>query len=175
MQHTVICEEQLQDRAAGKRALKNAQVVIIPPAAKLLPNERTALDGFEKAGGSIVTAEGNGWLQTVQNIIKRPSIVVSGSQFVRAVVHDQGKRTIVHLLNLNLEKVNSFTDRVHPAENLRLTVRVNHGSVRQVRALTADQQGTAGWLDFKAVRSRTATVVELEVPRVEIATLMVIE
>ena len=94
---------------------------------------------------------------------------------MRAVVHDQPHRTLVHLLNLNIERLSSFEDKVTPASGLQAKVRVPFARVRSIRALTADVDGTSGPLNFSSRAEGRGAVVEMTVPRLEIATLVVIE
>jgi len=90
-------------------------------------------------------------------------------------VLDQPRRTVVHVLNLNVQRLSSFADTVNPASDVRLKVRVPFVRPRAVRALTADTGGSAGVLEFAASPHNKLSVVQFTLPRVEIATMVVIE
>ena len=102
------------------------------------------------------------------------SIVIHGPPTVRAVVWDQSGRTIVHCLNLNIQKVSSFEDKINPAADVQIEVRVPFRRVRAVRILSAESapgeklQFTARW---EGGRSFVKTVV----PRLDISAILVIE
>ena len=81
---------------------------------------------------------------------------------------------MVHLLNLNVQRLSSFQDKVQPAENVRVTCRIPFKDVRSVRALTADNSGTSGDVGFSAKPDGNDTIVEATLPRLEIATILLI-
>ncbi len=176
IQFKVICEDDLQPRSgfAGGHAA-GAGVLLAASGSDFPTRERDLLEGFTHAGGSVLTAEKADWLQQVQAAITGRSVRVEGPASVRAVVRDQPRRTVVHLLNLNVRRLSSFEDQVTPAEGVRVTVRVPLKKVRSVRALTADVAGTSGPLQFSRTPDGRGTLVQTTVPHLEIATLLLIE
>ena len=98
-----------------------------------------------------------------------------GPASVRAVVRDQPARTIVHLLNLNVERLSSFEDKVNPATDLSLTVRVPFQNVRAVSIHTADEGGTSGPLKFTSQPDGDGARVQLAIPRLDIGAIVVLE
>jgi hypothetical protein len=94
---------------------------------------------------------------------------------VRALVRDQSKRTIIHLLNLNIQRITSFEDRVEPARDVRVGCLVPFQHVRSCRALTADVDATNGKIPFSAQRELAGTWVWMTVPQLSISTILVIE
>ena len=90
---------------------------------------------------------------------------MTGAPNVRAVVHDQDGRTIVHLYNLNIQRLTSFEDKVTPATDVGLSV-ATPPSVRSVRILTADTGGTSGSLEFQALGAGDGAIVAVHVGRI---------
>src|SRR5262249_39564885 len=129
----------------------------------LLTESRTLLDEsdvswntkLEKEGFKIVEANKPDWLASLQKAIGRPSVTIDGPPTVRAIVHDQtppGKvvpaRTIVHLYNLNVQRLSSFEDKVTPATNIKVTVLMPIWNLKSVRVDSADPATTAGAVPF---------------------------
>ncbi len=170
IQYGVLCEEFLK-----AQALKGAKTVLVESIAVLNPQELRVLDSFEHGGGRVLSTDRRDWLGELQRTLPKPAIVLSGPATLRAVVRDQRARTIVHLLNLNLQKTSSFEDRVTPASDVRVTCRVPAARVRSVRALTADTTASSGMLPFIVRRDGRESVLEITVPRLEIATIVLIE
>jgi hypothetical protein len=56
-----------------------------------------------------------------------------------------------------------------------VAARVPLKKVRSVRALTADTAGTSGALQFTSAARGRETLVQLTLPRLEIATILLIE
>src|SRR5205085_8469727 len=108
-------------------------------------DERAALNKFFLPD-AIIIADKPDWLQRVCQAVGESSIPLHTPPTVRATVWDQPKQTIVHLLNLNIQRLSSFEDRVVPVEDLHLKIRVRSGKIRSCRALTPDSDGTAGAL-----------------------------
>jgi len=180
VQYGVICEDDLlplpSPRGEGlPKSWRATKVLLADSRSDFLASELPILENFSRAGGTLVTAEKTDWLKEIQHAVGTPSIHLHGPPTVRAIVRDQPRRTIIHLLNLNIQRISSFEDKVTPASDLQLTVRVPFARVRAVRALTADAGGTSGPLPFSAQSEDKRSVVELKVPRVEIAALLVIE
>ena len=105
----------------------------------------------------------------------KPAVVIKDAPAgVRAVLREKGDRTVVHLLNLNVERLSSFEDRVRPVENVRLVVRC-HGDVpKSVTAISADAEATAGAIRFGATSDAGVNYVDLTVPRLFASTIRVI-
>ncbi|HOX56654.1 MAG TPA: hypothetical protein P5205_07760 [Candidatus Paceibacterota bacterium] len=169
LQFEVVCEDDLW------KALRGTKLLLAPSMADFTTNELRRLKGFIRAGGSIVTAEKVNWLKEVQAAIGEPAVAVSAHSTVRAVVRDQPHRTIVHLLNLDVRRLSSFEDTVTPVADLRVAVRVPLKQVRSVAALTADPAATSGPLEFAQSAKGRYKLVNLTIPRLEIATLLLID
>jgi hypothetical protein len=133
--------------------------------------ERWKVEAFERAGGKVVAADQKDWLAELKRTTPEPSVVVEGPATVRVVVRDQGKRTIVHVYNLNVEKISSFQDKTHPAENVRLKVRTAGGRARSVRVLTADASGAG----FSTAPAEGGKVLDITLSKVEVHLVVVIE
>ncbi len=190
VQFDVICEDdlgpQLNGPAFGNKSapapnqtipkrLHGAKVVLSALKADFSQGELNRLQSFARQGGSLITAENLDWLPQVQNAVGAPSIVIKEAPLVRAVVRDQRDRTIVHLLNLDLERTSSFADKVTPVTDIQIVVRVPLKKITSVRALTADAGATSGKLEFWVTPKDSATLVALTLPRLEVATLLLFE
>jgi hypothetical protein len=171
VQYTVLSEDDM----AHLDRFTPVNVLLVGSMADLRDDELRLTKRFVAKGERIIFAEQPDWLHAVKSAISNPSVSIDGPKSVRALVHDQKRRTIVHLLNLNIERLSSFQDRLQPAENLGVSVRLPVKSVRRVRALTADIGATSGELPFENRSEPTASVVEIRLPRLVVATLLVVE
>ncbi len=153
---------------------KSRPLLLIESRSVLSPEELTTLESFTNAGGRVVTAELPNWLKTVQELVVNPALEIKGPSTVRAIVHDQPSRSIVHLYNLNVERLTSFADRVTPAADIQMKVRVPF-KARKVSIQTADEQGTKGSLKFTTEQDGDENVLTLTIPRIEISAIIVIE
>lgn len=138
-------------------------------------SERQAVEGYRETHGIVVTADQPEWLEQIRARLTKPSLQINGPATVRAVLRDQPGRTIVHLLNLNIERVSSFEDKVTAATDIGLKVRVPFRKVRVVNIHTADGQGTSEPLEFTSSLSGEESVVEVTVPRLETSAILVID
>ena len=141
----------------------------------LTSQEKATAEEFRHAGGTVIAADAGDWLKQIRSLPGVPAVAVRGPATVRAVVRDQPQRTLVHLLNLNVSRRSSFDDEVHPAENVRLTVRVPFHAACSVRTVTADAQGTSGDLPAEFHGDSQGGLVEFVVPRLDVAAIVVIE
>jgi hypothetical protein len=91
------------------------------------------------------------------------------------VVGEQRSKTLVHLLNLNVQKISSFEDKVTSVKDLKVTVRVPFRTVRSVRLLTADEGASEGDIRFERVQTSAGVSVVVTVPRLEIASILVVQ
>ena len=170
VQYEIVSEDNFT--AAG---LKGARALLVESASVLNAQETAVMEKFQRGGGRVVVADQRDWLDSLRQAIGSPSVTLRGPATMRAMVRDQRGRTIFHLLNLDVRRLSSFEDKVTAATNVQLTCRVPFRNVRSVRALTADADATAGPLPFTVRRDGKDSVVEISVPRVEIATLLLIE
>lgn len=175
VQYAVICEDHLATPRRAAANLRDAKVILAESPTVLNANEQKTLEKFRRQGGRLVGADTANWLEAVNSGIGTPSVSVTGPENLRAIVLDQPRRTVVHVLNLNVQRLSSFADTVNPASDVRLKVRVPFARPRAVRALTADANASVGALAFETTRDGQRSVVQFTLPRVEIATMAVIE
>jgi hypothetical protein len=155
----------LADRAAER-------ILVVESRSVLTPDHSKAIEKFEARGGRVVTADQPRWLEQLQRLIGQQTIVVRGSPFVRATVVDQRKRTIVHLFNLNVQRLSSFEDKVTSADDLKIAVRVPMAKVREGSIETPDANSTSGRLEFAADEESGSTIIEFTIPRLTINALV---
>lgn len=161
-------------QALGSRDSR-PQVLLLDSFSRLNGTEKEAAESFQQNGGSVMAADAHDWLVSVQYAIEKPSLTLRAPAGVRAVIRDQPKRTLVHLYNLNVQKLSSFDDKIFLAKDIHLSVRVPMKRVHSVRALTADPGATSGPLEFTTRRDDKEIVVEISVPELEISEILVIE
>ena len=170
IQYRVICEDDFDLSAANGRR----PVLVVESKDVFTPDESVSVAAFEKAGGHVVAADHADWLGQVRAAVGKPSVTVAGPPTVRAVVHDQPGRTIVHLYNLNIQRLSSFADKVTPANDVKLTVTVPF-NVRAVSLRTADENTTSGRLEFTTHTDGSGTIVSMSVSRLDISAILTIE
>lgn len=107
--------------------------------------------------------------------VGKPSLTVHGPPAVRAVVRDQPARTIIHVFNVNVERLSSFENRVNAADDIQMTIRIPFPAVRTVSVRTADAGGTSGELKFTTQREGDGTLLNISIPRLEISAIAVVE
>jgi hypothetical protein len=171
VQFRIVCEDDLAQALADHRP--NALVVESPDV--LPPDETRAVEQYEKAGGRIVWSQRQQWPTDLEPILRRSIVLKSAPPTVRAMVHDRPGQTIVHLLNLNVQRVSSFEDKVTPATNVRLIVNVPFAPVRSVKAISADTDSTRGEVTFTVNSAGDGTSVEFTLPKLDISTMLSIQ
>jgi hypothetical protein len=173
VQFKVVSEENLD--AVLVKDEKDAPAVLVTPSPDAVRADPASVERYKRRGGHILSSGEKNWMAGVAALAK-PSVVLEGAPpGVRAVVREKPGRTIVHLLNLNVERVSSFEDQVRPVENVRLIVRCRGDMPTAVTAISADARATTGAIPFTAARDTGATVVDLKVPRLSISTMLVIQ
>ena len=167
IQFTVFAEEDFTlDR------LDPNAVLLFEPGKGITPEAAGVMDAFTNRGGKVVKATGEDWLNQVLAQLDPPAVTIDGPVTVRAYVWDQPGRTIVHLLNLNIEKETSFEDTVHAAENLRVTARGLGALPRSARWLTADESAEAELMLQLNPEARGASVV---IPKLHTSGWLILE
>lgn len=171
VQFEVVSEDRFELPAKNGRL----PVLLVESRAVLNSVEKKVVDEFERNGGHVIAAENAEWLKLVQESLDSRSLNLQSPPTVRAVVRDQPNRTIVHLLNLNVQRLSSFEDKVTSASNIKLTVRVPFATVHDVTIYTADEHGTSGPLQFTATPDGDEAVLEVDVPRLDVSAIVVID
>jgi hypothetical protein len=155
--------------------LQNQQKVFLVESWSVLTTaERTTLERFRESHGVIIAGDEANWLNKLRDALMKPSLAIGAPPTVRAVVRDQPNRTIVHLLNLNVERLSSFDDKVVPASDIVLKVRVPFSFVRDVDIHTCDEHGTTGPVNFIHTLDGDESTVDLKVPRLDVSAIVVI-
>jgi len=165
IQFTIYSEDDLGS------AIKSAPVLLIESFSFLTPDEKQAIEKFKKRGGRVIASDEKDWQGALQKAVEKPSILVKGPPEIRAVVRDQHKRVVAHLYNLNVLRLSSYEDKVIPAKDIEVKLRLPFSHVHSVKALTSDVAATSGDLPFVA----NTDEVEIKIPRLDISTILVIE
>jgi hypothetical protein len=171
VQFRVICEDNFELASPTQRL----PIFVVESRSVFTPIEKTIVSEFEQQGGRLIAADSPEWLAQVRGDNGSHSLSLEGLSTVRAVVHDQPQRTIVHLYNLHVERQSSFEDKVTPAADLKLRVRVPFEKVSKVTVHTADDGSSSGPLQFSTTEKQGDTFVETTVPSLKINCLIVIE
>ncbi len=169
IQYRVVAESELADFAK----LEKQPPLIVESRSVLSASEEASIAAIEKSSG-VIAADRTDWIQLLRDRIAKPSITIDGAPSVRAVVHDQRDRTIVHLYNLGIQRLSSFEEKITPATDIAILVRAK-GPIRHVRLLTADEKGTAGELQFQTMAEGERTAVSVTIPRLDVSALMLVE
>lgn len=159
-------------RTAAGLAVK--QICLAESRAVLTLEEKAAVEQFEAAGGLVLYADESDWMKDLDTRLNR-SLELTAPPTVRAVVRDQKDRTIIHLYNLAIERLSSFEDKLTPAADITLRLRVPFSKVRSVKAFSADTESTRGDLKFATDPITADVVVEMKIPRLQISTIVAIE
>jgi hypothetical protein len=172
VQFRVVCEDELEKALASGAP----PVLILESESVLSEAERGVVEKYKFGGGRVVWSGRENWLAELRQVVERPAVeMVDAPPTVRAIVREKSNKTIVHLLNLNVQRVSSFEDRVSPVSQLRLRIRCRSDRVASVKALSADAEGTRGAIGFTTRPDQDFTIVEVTVPRVFVSTILLIE
>jgi hypothetical protein len=167
--------EVIDDEHLTLPVLQETKLLVVESSKILEPAEKHLLDAYRAAGGQVIAADEPSWLATLDATIGTPSVKLEKAPAtVRAYVHDQPGQTIVHLLQLDVRRLSSFRDEVHPASAFVVQVKVPYKHVQSVRLLSSDAGTTTGNVAF-ASKESTPTIVSFAVGRLEVSALVVIE
>lgn len=175
-----LTKENIQYRVVSQSelaALSEEQphpVLVVESKSALTWQDQPAVATITNTFAGLIAADQPDWLSQLRSKLPKPSVTVKGAPNVRAVVHDQGDRAIVHLYNLNVRRLSSFEDKVTPAADVALSVAVP-GVVRSVRVLTADANATSGPLKFLNLGAGNGGMIETKIPRLDIHSIVIIE
>ncbi|MEO6337717.1 MAG: hypothetical protein ABIP71_12930 [Verrucomicrobiota bacterium] len=196
LQFQVVCEDDFVERLGarlwsktqpqqGARAAAGAAhtaalhsetvpILLLESLSDLNQREKESVENFQKKKGRIISDEKGNWFSEVRTALAHPSIVVDGPPTVRATVCDQKNKTVVHLLNLNIQRLSSFEDKVTPASNVRIKVRVPFTKVHSVEMLNADA-GASQQLQFTSQRGKDESWIETTIPELKISAIVVLK
>jgi hypothetical protein len=174
IQYEVFTEGDWNQKTLRRRSSPLPLWIIESPDI-LTEAQQQLVQKHQKHGGSVLFANQPNWAERLAPRIPHPSLEITGPSTVRGVLHDGPRGTVLHLYNLNLERIDSFTDSVRPAENLRVRCRVPGRTVHSVTAFSADPEATQGSIPFTTARSGHDSELIFQLPHLEISTLVVIE
>ena len=170
VQFEAVCEDDLAERLK----VRPQPVLLVESQSVLSPTETATIDTFKRDGGQVVWTTADNWFAEFQNVAGISSVKVQGPATNRVVVHDQPGKRIIHLLNLNVQRLSSFEDKVNPATGVRLQVRVSFAP-KSVKAISADAEATQGSVQFTSAQEDGDHSLAVTIPRLEISTILLIE
>ena len=164
--------EAVSEEGFGAAKLAPARVLLVESLSVLTPEEAAAARSFENRGGKLVAGDEGAWLDRLNEVLGPPSLTVDGPSTLRAYVHDQPGRTIVHLLNLNVRRLSSFEDAVTPTGEVRVRVRVPFAKVGSVTSHTADEGTSGGPLAYRVHHAGDDIEVEFRLERLAVSAII---
>jgi hypothetical protein len=167
IQFQVLCEKDLGVVGPSRLNPTIAPLLLVDSPSD---TELRQLGKYESTGGQVIFTHQQDWQSRLPPPDSRRISVVNGPATLRVSLRRCQDKTIVHLLNLNVQKLSSFEDKVTPAENVKLQYRAGV-EPKTIQAFTADSTATSGPLEFKSTR----TVTEFTVPRLYLSTIVAIE
>ena len=151
-------------------------VLVVESRAVFSPDEQTKVETFEQAGGHVVVADRQGWTESLSKHFGLMTDVCRGPETVRMVVHDHPKRTVVHLYNLDIQRLASFEDQVTPATDVSVAVRTPFKKISFAHLSTADEGGSSGEIRPQSQYNEgNETVVFLNLPPLKTSAIITIE
>lgn len=166
IQFVAACEDNIDELLRAKH-----KPVVFALGTKNDPH----LNGFRARGGLVFSNhEDKNWIGDLQKVLTK-SVIIDAPPSVRVVVHDQPKRTIVHLLNLDVQRISSFEDKVTPVSGISLKVQVPMRKVHTVEAMSVDTYVTHGKIEFSSQKDADGSQVSFNVSNLGISTIVVIE
>ena len=169
VQFQVVCEDDFVQRLNSDSAKKS--ILLLESLSDLNQREKEAVENFQKKHGRTVSAEKGNWFSEIQS--GQSSIVGNGPPTVRVTVSDQKNKTVVHLLNLNVQKISSFEDKVTPATNVLIKIRVPFTKIHSVEMLSADA-GSSRQLQFTSRREKNESWVEATISELRVSTILIV-
>ncbi|MFA6241561.1 MAG: hypothetical protein WC655_11555 [Candidatus Hydrogenedentales bacterium] len=170
IQFEVLSEDDFTAARAGA-----ARVTLLESRDVASEPAKQTLQSLEQAGKPVVTAESPRWFESLQKAIGSPSLTIDGPATVRGVVRDTKTSTVVHVYNLNVERLSSFEDKITPAENLRVSVLVPFAQVKSVQFSSADPETPSREIEFAATAEGSGSRIEVTIPKIEVSAMIVIE
>jgi hypothetical protein len=169
IQYRVVSDDDLDSFAKQK----SRPVLLVESRSVFTLREQPAVATIDKQKPGIIAADKSDWLQQLQRQISKASCTLTGPPSVRAVVHDQNGRTIVHLYNLIIQRLSSFEDKVTPARQLQLRVSVPF-EVGEVKIETPDESLAAGPMKYNTIHAIDSSSVLMNIPQVDIYSVITI-
>jgi hypothetical protein len=166
---------EVADEEAFEAKLAQSRVALVESAGVLNAAEQDAVKAFKDKGGTLVAGDKKLWLDALQRALPHPALTLDAPKTVRGVVRDSDTATVVFLHNLHIERLSSYEDRVTPAENLTVTVRVPFREIKSVRVSTADEGIASGPAEYKAEDEGGGKRVTVEIPRLDVAMMVLVE
>ena len=170
IQYGVFCED---DFALDR--LRRSKVVLVENRTVLTDAERSILNEYASAGGTVLEATDSGWLDAVGKAVVHPSVTLDAPREVRVVVRDQPRRTIVHVMNLNIKRLDPFHDTVTPARDVRLGVSVPFSKINSVRYATPDADGVFAEVEHERASNPNGSLIRCTIPNVDISGILVVD
>lgn len=167
--YEVVCEDTFPE------ALSRTKRVILEDPTICTPMEQEYLSAFLAAGGKVIYASNKDWFDNLTLDRDGRSVQVEGTTYVRAVVRDTDKNTIVFLYNLNIERLSSFEDQIRPAEDVKVTILTPFQNIHAVHISGPEVSYGSGTLNFSVQKTEKGNRIETSIPRLTIGVLLVID
>jgi hypothetical protein len=170
VQFQVVCEDDLAARLANNPP----PILILQSLAVLDESRQSAVQAYQARGGSVVLSDQKDWLDRFRTADKHPAVVIDNAPNVRAVVRTKAGKTIVHVLNLNVQRISSFEDRVTPVASLGIHIRCLY-IPKQITALSSNPDATQGRVPFTVSPDANNPTVTIHLPRLNVSTILLIK
>lgn len=105
----------------------------IPPQFTLPLSELCA-----KNNKVFIDASNNSFLASLKNCLPEPSLKLNPNNGLRAVIKEKQDKIFILIYNLNIERISTYEDKVTPAKNIHISIKITQPEIEKILVLTPD-------------------------------------
>ncbi len=166
IQFAVVAEDNFN------KEFKNAKIVIATSKNFIPPTQNQTIEGLCKnSDKNFIEAKNSSFIPELEKHLTQLSLKLNSANPVRGIVRDENNSTILLLYNLKIEKISSYEDKIHHAEDITVSVRVPATKISTVVLSTPEKESSPIEYQIKELDSNNC-YVNLRIPELSTSALV---
>lgn len=133
--YTVASEENFNDY------FPHASIILATDPTYIIPSHSISISELcQKNNKVFINASDDSYMRELQTYLSNPSLKLTPSESLRGVIKETAEVTYLLLYNLNIERISSYEDQIHPANNINVSVKILRNMIKKVVVSTPEEE-----------------------------------
>jgi len=128
-----------------------ANIILASEPGLILPSHsKSIFELCKRHNKTFIDTSSHTFLTELYSHLPHPSLKITGDEMIRGVIRETAETIFVLLYNLNIERISSYEDKVVPARDISISIRVSNSPIGKVLLSTPEKEQNIE--DFKITK-----------------------
>jgi len=167
--YAVASEDNFKEYFSGVNIILASEPEFTPPSYSI-----SIAELCQKSNKIFIDASRPNFQTELNTYLLHPSLKISGNEMVRGTILETHDTVFILLYNLNIERISSYEDKVIPARDIPISVRISNPSIGKILLSTPEREQDIA--DYEITKlGDTDAYLTFHIPELPLAGIVIIK